>query len=82
VAVDAVGALLAGVVLVVPAATARLFTDDLGAMRAGAVLVAAVDGAAALWLAVRLDVAVGPALALMGGAVFAAAMLTARPAAA
>ena len=71
VAVDAVGALLAGVVLVVPAATVRLVTDDLGTLRRGAVVLALVEGAASLWLAGRLDVAPGPALALVGGAVFA-----------
>jgi ABC-type Mn2+/Zn2+ transport system permease subunit len=72
VAVDAVGALLAGVVLVVPAATVRLMTDDLGALRVGACVLAAAEGSAALWLAGRLDVGPGPALALIGGTVFAA----------
>jgi ABC-type Mn2+/Zn2+ transport system permease subunit len=71
VAVGAVGALLAGVVLVVPAATARLVTDDLPALRRGATVLALAEGAAALWLAGRLDVGPGPALALIGGAVFA-----------
>ena len=70
VAVDAVGALLAGVVLVVPAATVRLVTEDLATLRRGAVALALVESAAALWLAGRLDVAPGPALALIGGAVF------------
>jgi ABC-type Mn2+/Zn2+ transport system permease subunit len=71
VAVDAVGALLAGVVLVVPAATVRLVTDDLRDLRDGAIVLALVEGVAALWLAGRADVAPGPALALIGGAVFA-----------
>lgn len=71
VAVDAVGALLAGVVLVVPAATVRLLTDELEPLRAGATVLAAVEGACALWIAGRTDVAPGPALALIGGAVFA-----------
>ena len=70
VAVGAVGALLAGVVLVVPAATARLVTEDLPSLRRGAVVLALVEGAAALWLSGRLDVAPGPVLALIGGAVF------------
>jgi ABC-type Mn2+/Zn2+ transport system permease subunit len=72
IAVDAVGALLAGVVLVVPAATVRLLTDDLAALRAGAAILALAEGTAALWLAGRLDVGPGPAFALIGGIVFAA----------
>jgi ABC-type Mn2+/Zn2+ transport system permease subunit len=83
VAVDAVGALLAGVVLVVPAATARLLTDDLREMRIAATALALAEGTAALWLAVRVDVGPGPVLALIGGAVFVAASLYAaarRPA--
>jgi ABC-type Mn2+/Zn2+ transport system permease subunit len=83
VAVDAVGALLAGVVLVVPAATARLLTDDLREMRAAAIVIALAEGTASLWLAIRVDVGPGPVLALIGGAVFAAASVVAarrRPA--
>jgi manganese/iron transport system permease protein len=75
VAVDAVGALLAGVVLVVPAATARLITDDLDELRRAAVALALLEGVGALWLAGTLDVGAGPALALLGGAVFAAVAL-------
>jgi manganese/iron transport system permease protein len=78
VAVDAVGALLAGVVLVVPAATVRLMTEDLAALRAGAGILAAAEGSAALHLANRLDVGAGPALALLGGLVFAAVSLLPR----
>ena len=83
VAVDAVGALLAGVVLVVPAATARLLTDDLREMRIAATVLALAEGTAALWLAGRVDVGPGPVLALIGGLVFAAASVHAaarRPA--
>ena len=83
VAVDAVGALLAGVVLVVPAATARLLTDDLRELRVAATALALAEGTAGLWLAIRLDVGPGPVLALIGGAVFAVASLYAarrRPA--
>jgi ABC-type Mn2+/Zn2+ transport system permease subunit len=78
VAVDAVGALLAGVVLVVPAATVRLMTEDLGALRLGAAVLAFAEGSAALHVAERLDVGPGPALALIGGVVFAAVSLAAR----
>ena len=78
VAVDAVGALLAAVVLVVPAATARLLTDDLRRMRAGATVLALAEGVAGLWLADRLDVGPGPAVAVLGGIVFVAAAVSNR----
>jgi manganese/iron transport system permease protein len=71
VALDAVGALLVTVVLVVPAATVRLVTDRLGTLQAGAIALAAVEGVAAVWLADALNVGAGPALAVLGGAVFA-----------
>ena len=71
VALDAVGALLVTVVLVVPAATVRLLTDRLGALRAGAIALAAAEGVAAVYLADALNVGAGPALAVLGGGVFA-----------
>ena len=71
VAIDAVGALLVAVVLVVPAATVRLLTDRLGALQAGAMALALAEGIAAVWLADALNVGAGPALAVIGGAVFA-----------
>ena len=46
VAIDAVGALLVTVVLVVPAATVRLVCDRLGALQAGTVALAAAEGVA------------------------------------
>jgi manganese/iron transport system permease protein len=71
VALDAVGALLVTVVLVVPAATVRLLTDRLGVLQAGAIALALVEGVAAVWLADALNVGAGPALAVIGGAGFA-----------
>ena len=71
VALDAVGALLVTVILVVPAATVRLLTDRLAALQAGAVGLALVEGLAAVWLADALNVGAGPALAVLGGVVFA-----------
>jgi ABC-type Mn2+/Zn2+ transport system permease subunit len=71
VAIDAVGALLVTVVLVVPAATARLLTDRLGSLQLVATAVAAVEGVAAVWLANELNVGAGPALAALGGSIFA-----------
>jgi ABC-type Mn2+/Zn2+ transport system permease subunit len=71
VAIDAVGALLVTVVLVVPAATARLLTDRLGSLQLAAVALAAGEGVAAVWLANELNVGAGPALAVLGGSIFA-----------
>lgn len=71
VALDAVGALLVTVVLVVPAATVRLLTDRLAALQLGAIALAAVEGVAAVALADALNVGAGPALAVLGGALFA-----------
>jgi manganese/iron transport system permease protein len=71
VALDAVGALLVSVVLVVPAATVRLVAPSVGALRAGAVVLGAVEAVAGLTLAWALDVGPGPALAVLAGAVFA-----------
>ncbi len=70
-ALAAVGSLLASVLLVVPAATARLLRDDIGGLRRLAGALAAGEGIAALALAQQLDVAVGPVLAVVSGAVFA-----------
>jgi ABC-type Mn2+/Zn2+ transport system permease subunit len=72
VALDAVGALLVTVVLVVPAATARLLTDRVGPLQLAAIALAAVEGVAAVWLADELNVGAGPTLAVLGGAIFAA----------
>jgi len=80
----AVGALLVSTLLVVPAATARLLTGSLGALLAGAVGLAALEGVGGLLLAYHLDLPPGPAIAVIGGGGFAlAAIVTAsqRPAA-
>src|SRR5215207_3917934 len=71
VALAAVGALLVSVVLVVPAATVRLVARDLRALQLGTGALAAVEGAGALWLADTVNVSPGPAMAVIGGAVFA-----------
>jgi len=71
VALDAVGALLVSVVLVIPAATVRLVAASVRALQLGTVALAAVEAVAGLWLASELNVGPGPALAVLGGAVFA-----------
>jgi manganese/iron transport system permease protein len=79
VALSAVGALLVAVILVVPAATVRLVCTRLAPLQLGATALAAVEGTVALWWADRLNVGPGPAMAVLGGAVFAAvALWTAR----
>ncbi len=77
VALAAVGALLVTAVFVIPAATVRLVAPSVAALRAGAVALAAGEGIVALWLAYNLEVAPGPVLAVLGGAVFAVVAVTA-----
>jgi ABC-type Mn2+/Zn2+ transport system permease subunit len=72
VALDAVGALLVTAVLVTPAATVRLVAGSVRTLRAGATALAAAEAVVALCLADALNVAPGPALAVLAGAVFAA----------
>ncbi len=71
----AVGALLVSTLLVVPAATARLLTGSLAGLLAVAVALAAAEGAGGLLLAYHLDLPPGPAIAVIGGGVFALAAL-------
>jgi ABC-type Zn uptake system ZnuABC Zn-binding protein ZnuA/ABC-type Mn2+/Zn2+ transport system permease subunit len=69
----AVGALLATALLVVPAATARLWTRTLLAWRAATVALVAAEGLTGLWLSVRTDAPPGATVAVLAGAVFALA---------
>jgi manganese/iron transport system permease protein len=78
VSLDAVGALLVTVVLVVPAATVRLLAPSLRALRLGAVALGAAEGVVGLILAWELDVGPGPVLAVLAGGVFAVVALAAR----
>jgi manganese/iron transport system permease protein len=55
----------------VPAATVRLVTHRLATLQAGAIALAAAEGVAAVWLADAYNVGAGPALAVLGGGVFA-----------
>ena len=72
VALDAVGALLVSVVLIVPAATVRLVARSLRGLRAGTVALGAAEAVGGLLLAWTVDVGPGPALAVLSGGVFAA----------
>ncbi len=71
----AVGALLVSTLLVVPAATARLLTGSLAALLATSVALAASESVSGLLLAYHLDLPPGPAIALVGGGVFAVTAL-------
>ena len=72
-ALDATGALLVGAILVIPAATARLFATTVRSLELMAGALALIEGIAGLWIAYRLDVPPGAAIATLGGAVFAVA---------
>ena len=72
-ALDAVGALLVSAVLVIPAATARLFATSVRSLELLGGAIAVVEGLVGLTLAYQLDVHPGAAVAVLGGAGFAAA---------
>jgi manganese/iron transport system permease protein len=72
-AIDATGALLVGAILVIPAATARLFADTVAHLELASAGLALAEGLAGLWIAYQLDVPPGAAIAALGGAVFAVA---------
>jgi ABC-type Mn2+/Zn2+ transport system permease subunit len=72
VTVQAVGALLAGALLVVPAATTRLLVDRVGRWQLATAALALAEGAVGLWLAVELNAPPGATIAVLSAAVFAA----------
>jgi ABC-type Mn2+/Zn2+ transport system permease subunit len=78
VALDAVGALLVTAVLVIPAATVRLLAPSVGALQAGTAALAAVESVGGLWLAYELNIGPGPAIAVLGGGVFAIVLAATR----
>ncbi len=69
----ALGALLVSALLVLPAATARLWTRTLRSWQLASVALVAAEGAAGLWLAVEANVPPGAAIAVVAGGVFALA---------
>ncbi|MDX6377791.1 MAG: hypothetical protein QOE98_2094 [Gaiellaceae bacterium] len=70
-ALAAVGALLTTSLLLVPAATTRLFVRRLAPWQLATMLLAAVEGVAGLWLSVEFNVPPGAAIAVLAGGVFA-----------
>jgi ABC-type Zn uptake system ZnuABC Zn-binding protein ZnuA/ABC-type Mn2+/Zn2+ transport system permease subunit len=77
-ALTAVGALLVSALFVVPAATVRLWARSVGALQAGAVALAAVEGCAGLALSVSTNAPPGATIAVLSGGVFAAAAVVRR----
>jgi zinc/manganese transport system substrate-binding protein len=74
----ALGALLATALLVVPAATVRLWTSHRLRWQAGAVVLVIVEGIAGLWLAVRTNTPPGATIAVCAGVVFATTAILRR----
>jgi ABC-type Zn uptake system ZnuABC Zn-binding protein ZnuA len=70
-ALAATGALLVAALFVVPAATVRLVTRRVATLQIGAVVLAAAEGVAGLWLSVEVNVPPGAAIAVLAGGVFA-----------
>ena len=71
----ALGALLVSALLVLPAATTRLWTRRLRTWQVASIVLAAAEGAAGLWLSVEANVTPGAAIAVIAGGVFALAAL-------
>jgi ABC-type Mn2+/Zn2+ transport system permease subunit len=76
-ALDAIGALLVGAVLVIPAATARPFATSVRSLELLAAAIALAEGLVGLWLAYELDAPPGAVIATLGGAVFVVALVAA-----
>lgn len=74
-ALPAVGALLVASLFVVPAASGRLLTASVRGLLGAAVAVALVQGAVGLYVSLWLDVPPGPAVAVVGAALYAAVAL-------
>ncbi|HEV2814264.1 MAG TPA: metal ABC transporter permease [Solirubrobacteraceae bacterium] len=74
----AVGALLVGTLLILPAATARLLGRSVREVQLIAIALALLEGAGGLLIAYHLDLPPGPAIAVLGGAAFALAALARR----
>jgi ABC-type Mn2+/Zn2+ transport system permease subunit len=73
-AIDAVGALLVSAVLVVPAATVRLFARSVVELEAGAASLALAEGLLGLLIAFEFDAPPGAVIAALGAVVFAVAL--------
>jgi zinc/manganese transport system substrate-binding protein len=74
-ALSVVGALFVASLFVVPAATARLFTDRILGWQLASVALVALEGTAGLWLSVETNAPPGATIACVAGGTFAVAAL-------
>ncbi|MCB0829677.1 MAG: zinc ABC transporter substrate-binding protein [Solirubrobacterales bacterium] len=72
---SAVGALLVSTLVVVPAATARLFTRRVLTLVCASVALVAVEGTFGLWLSVQTNAPPGATIAVTSGVAFGVALL-------
>jgi|GEM_PF-25292 len=72
---SAVGALLVAALMVIPAATVRMFTRRVATLQAGTVLLVAAQGTVGLWLSVQTNAPPGATIAVVSGIVFALALV-------
>jgi ABC-type Zn uptake system ZnuABC Zn-binding protein ZnuA/ABC-type Mn2+/Zn2+ transport system permease subunit len=69
-ALSVVGALLVTALFVVPALTARLFTERMPSWQLASVVLVALEGTVGLWLSGKTDAPPGATIAVVAGAVF------------
>jgi ABC-type Zn uptake system ZnuABC Zn-binding protein ZnuA/ABC-type Mn2+/Zn2+ transport system permease subunit len=74
-ALSAVGALLIAALMVIPAATVRMFSRRVVTLQTATVLLVAAEGTLGLWLSVKTDAPPGATIAVVSGAVFTLALL-------
>jgi ABC-type Zn uptake system ZnuABC Zn-binding protein ZnuA/ABC-type Mn2+/Zn2+ transport system permease subunit len=72
-ALSVIGALLVAALFVVPAATARLFTNRMLRWQIASVALVALEGTVGLWLSVKTNAPPGATIATLSGGVFAVA---------
>jgi ABC-type Zn uptake system ZnuABC Zn-binding protein ZnuA/ABC-type Mn2+/Zn2+ transport system permease subunit len=72
---SAVGALLVAALMVIPAATVRMFTRRVVSLQVGTVLLVAAQGIVGLWLSVETNAPPGATIAVVSGVVFALALV-------
>lgn len=75
---SAIGALLASALIVVPAATVRLWTTRLRTWQIGSIALAALEGVAGIAMSVETNAPPGATIAVISGAIFALALIAGR----
>lgn len=72
---SAVGALLVAALMVIPAATMRMFTRRVATLQAGTILMVAAQGTLGLWLSVQTNAPPGATIAVVSGVTFAIGLI-------